>query len=322
MEAIVFGGSGFIGSHLCRALLEKYPDDEIHIVDLRAPLVREERVHWVNADVRRKFSMQATNVRHVFNLAAVHRTPGHEDHEYFDTNVAGAEHVTAFCEAVGAKSLVFTSSISVYGPCEELVDESHDLRPTSAYGKSKLAAEEIYREWAGGGNGDRKLRIVRPAVIFGPGEAGNFTRLAKALARRRFVYPGRRDTIKACGYVDELIRSMWFALDRPEAELIYNFAYPQRYTISQICDEMCDVLDVPHVRRALPPWAVQATVAILDRVGNAIGPVGKLGTRVMKLVESTNVYPAELLRCGYVFESDLNSALHDWYKRPPVGDLR
>ena len=34
----------------------------------------------------------------VFNFAAVHRTPGHEDHEYFETNINGAENVVAFAE--------------------------------------------------------------------------------------------------------------------------------------------------------------------------------------------------------------------------------
>ena len=34
----------------------------------------------------------------IFNFAAVHRTPGHEDHEYFETNIRGAENVVAFAE--------------------------------------------------------------------------------------------------------------------------------------------------------------------------------------------------------------------------------
>jgi hypothetical protein len=46
---------------------------------------------------------------------------------------------------------------------------------------------------------------VRPGVVHGLAERGNFTR---ALKGRRFVYPGRTDTVKACGYVDDLISSM------------------------------------------------------------------------------------------------------------------
>ena len=56
----------------------------------------------------------------IFNFAAVHRTPGHEDHEYFETNIRGAENVVAFAEKWNIKKIVFTSSIAPYGAAEEL----------------------------------------------------------------------------------------------------------------------------------------------------------------------------------------------------------
>lgn len=56
----------------------------------------------------------------IFNFAAVHRTPGHEDHEYFETNIRGAENVVAFAEKWNIKKIVFTSCIAPYGAAEEL----------------------------------------------------------------------------------------------------------------------------------------------------------------------------------------------------------
>jgi hypothetical protein len=47
---------------------------------------------------------------------------------------------------------------------------------------------------------------LQAAVIFGAGEGGNFTRLAKLLQKVFFVYPGRKDTIKACFYVKIFFR--------------------------------------------------------------------------------------------------------------------
>ncbi len=52
----------------------------------------------------------------VYNLAAVHTTPGHEDWEYFWTNVWGAIHICEFATRVDARMVFFTSSISTYGP--------------------------------------------------------------------------------------------------------------------------------------------------------------------------------------------------------------
>ena len=69
----------------------------------------------------------------IFNFAAVHRTPGHEDHEYFETNIRGAENVEAFAEKWNIKKIVFTSSIAPYGAAEELKKETTLPTPNTAY---------------------------------------------------------------------------------------------------------------------------------------------------------------------------------------------
>ena len=79
----------------------------------------------------------------IFNLAAVHREPGHEPFEYYDTNLAGAENVCSWATTVNCSRLVFTSSISPYGPSENLKDEDSQPAPDTPYGSSKLAAEYI-----------------------------------------------------------------------------------------------------------------------------------------------------------------------------------
>ena len=68
----------------------------------------------------------------IFNFAAVHRTPGHEDHEYFETNIRGAENVVAFAEKWNIKKVVFTSSIAPYGAAEELKKETTLPTPNTA----------------------------------------------------------------------------------------------------------------------------------------------------------------------------------------------
>ena len=86
----------------------------------------------------------------IFNFAAVHRTPGHEDHEYFEMNIRGAENVVAFAEKWNIKKIVFTSSIEPYGAAEELKKEPTLPTPNTAYGISKLVAEKIHEKWQNG----------------------------------------------------------------------------------------------------------------------------------------------------------------------------
>ena len=142
----------------------------------------------------------------IFNFAAVHRTPGHEDHEYFETNIRGAENVVAFAEKWNIKKIVFTSSIAPYGAAEELKKETTLPTPNTAYGISKLVTEKIHEKWQNGDAAHHQLTIVRPGVVFGKGENGNFTRLYWAIRGHKFAYPSRKDTIKGCIYVKELVR--------------------------------------------------------------------------------------------------------------------
>lgn len=51
-----------------------------------------------------------------------------------------------------------------------------------------------------------ELTIVRPGIVYGKGEHGNMTRLYRGQKKGYFFYAGRKDTIKACIYVKELVR--------------------------------------------------------------------------------------------------------------------
>ncbi|MCK0206419.1 NAD-dependent epimerase/dehydratase family protein [Starkeya koreensis] len=309
---IVFGGAGFIGTHLLERLAHTGRYGRVISYDIRAAKAPVAGVEYVTGDVREPISLDGDlSGAEIYNLAAIHTTPGHEDWEYFWTNVLGASHVCDFASRIGTTFLLFTASISVYGPSEEPVDEGTPPAPVSAYGRSKFQAEGIHRSWVENGS-DRQLVIVRPAVIFGPGEGGNFTKLASLLARKRFVYPGRRETIKSCGYVEELVDSMEFARDLNRRTFTYNFSYPERTTSEHICNAF-----VRAAGFAAPRWVVPLPLMLAAAFGFEI--LGKLGLRtsinrerVLKLARSTNVLPTALVEAGYRYRTDVESALRDW----------
>ena len=317
--ALLFGGAGFIGSHLAASLVARGEDVVVADTTVTALVPG---VRYVHCDVRQEIPVDLVGrADTVYNLAAVHRVPGHEDHEYFDTNVAGAHNVVAYCVAADVSSLVFTSSISVYGPTEEPRDERSELSPTTAYGHSKRAAEEIHCAWAVSGP-DRRLVIVRPAVVFGAGEGGNFTRLARALRNRTFVYPGRSDTVKSCGYVGELVRTMQWALEQGERQLLYNFCYPEAYTTRQICEAFNRVGGLPKPPLTIPARPMMAVGRAFGRLEAAGLRTGIHPERVAKLMLSTFIRPGVLVERGYDFETDLDEGLRRWHESPPAGAFR
>ncbi len=316
--AVVFGGGGFIGRHLVRVLADRHPG-EVMVADVGPGSEEVPGVRYVECDVRQPIGDLGSEPPDVvYNLAAVHRVPGHEDREYFETNVPGAEHVTDWCRDRRVTRLVFSSSISVYGPSEEPRLESSPPRPTTAYGTSKLAAEGVHRAWAEEGD-SRHLVTVRPGVVFGPGENGNFTRLARALRSHRFAYPGRRDAVKACGYVGELVRTMDFALGLGRPSFLYNFCYPTPYTTEDICQAFREVGGLPRPLGTIPLRPMLLAGRAFEALGSAGLETGIGRDRIMKLVRSTSITPRALLDAGYRFETDLGEGLRRWRDAPPAG---
>jgi len=322
---VIFGGTGFIGSHLAQTLARENRAATIFLCDIAPPRPAfkfDDRVCYVPADVRKPIAApdlpEAVDL--VVNLAAIHREPGHELHEYYETNLLGAENVCEFAERTNCRNLIFTSSIAPYGPSEAEKTEESIPTPVSAYGGSKLAAEKIHIGWQRADKG-RRLVIVRPGVVFGPGEGGNVSRLVKATIRRYFLYMGNRQTRKAGGYVKELAYTMLWALDRlPESGgvLLYNFSMAKTPTVEEYVETACRVAGIQRYVPMVPYPLLLAASYGIEAVTRPLGikqPVSPV--RIRKLVRSNNIQPAVLLREGYQYRYDLEAAMRDWKNDRP-----
>lgn len=311
--AIVFGGAGFIGSHLLSHLVSTGEYGKLVCADIQAPRFIVPGVQYLQVDVRKPVPVDlCPGVTEIYNLAAVHVTPGYEDWEYYWTNVLGATHICDFARRLGVERIVFTSSISVYGSTEEIKDEDSPLTPDSAYGCSKLCAEKIHRLWQSERPEERRLVIARPAVIYGYTERGNFTRLAHLLRKGRFIYPGRTDTIKACGYVKDMVRSMRFMLDRPEAQITYNFCHAERYSMAQICASFSRVAGYAQPKLTVPLTPMLFAGWVFERMAKMGLKTSINRARVMKLVRSNNIAPKRLAELGFSYSYSLDASLEDW----------
>ena len=326
MNYIIFGGSGFIGTHLIKLLkAEVVKDgDQIYDLDIVMPgeegvvpgiVERIEGVNYIRLDVRReiKFDFTPTKDDIIFNLAAVHRTPGHLDKEYFQTNILGAERVTEFAEKHGINKILFTSSIAPYGAAEQLKKETTLPMPNSPYGISKLVAEKIHTIWQVK-DPNRALTIVRPGVVYGKGEHGNFTRLYWGIRKRYFFYTGRRDTIKACIYVKELVRFMKYRMidNNFKGVDVFNCTFEPAYTIEQICNTIMKATGMEHFIPLVNGKLLMDTAKIVGPLGGK--KVGIHPDRVKKLMVSTNISGEKLRQSGYQFHFTFEESIRDWYK--------
>ena len=195
----ILGGAGFVGERLATVLqAEGY---HVRIVDMVPP--ESEGFTHRRADVRDRDSVAAAleGADVVYNLAAVHRDDVKPVSLYDDVNVNGAVNVCDVCREVGVAQVIFTSSVAVYGHATLETSEEEVPEPSNAYGRSKLGAEEVYREWQEEERARRSLVIVRPTVVFGERNRGNVYYLLRQIMTRRFVMVGNGRNRKSMAYV-------------------------------------------------------------------------------------------------------------------------
>lgn len=319
--AIVFGGSGFVGTHLIHYLLETGAYDTIVISDLVAPTVEHASIASIPCDVRepinpapfQAFTKDAKVT--IYNLAAICRIPGYPDRDYFETNIRGADNVCAFAVAIGCRNIVFTGSMAIYGASESEKREDTLPQPDNPYGISKLVAEHIHRTWHAAGP-DRNLHILRPGIIFGKGENANFTRLYRGIARGYFFYPGRRDTRKASIYVKDVAALCHHFGEKAETDFaIYNLVYPRPNTIEEICRTLASVTGRRAPWLTIPTWMLMAVSNLLQLMAALIGKrdISFHPDRVRKMMISTNVIGEKLKAAGLELRYSLEEGLEDWF---------
>lgn len=333
---VIFGGTGFIGLHLAQTLLANAPESKVVLVDVNPPrdgsyaarmqeALDSGRATFIKHDIRNPIeASQVGPVDIVCNLAAVHREPGHRPEEYFQTNIHGAENVCAFASAVGASLLVFTSSISVYGSTEAVKTEESLTVPETPYGSSKLVAETIHRAWQSAAPG-RRLIILRPGVVFGPGEMGNVTRLVRSLVKGYFVYMGNRMTRKAGGYVKELCEVIRFAIDHQirsgENMTLLNFSTSPTSSMEDFVNTIRGVAKIGRRPASLPRGLLVGLSYPIDAIAKTLNikqPISPV--RIRKLFRSTNIEAKRLQALGYEYRFTLKEAFEDW-KRDVPGDF-
>ena len=283
---VVSGGSGFIGTHLIKELLTH--NHELVNLDINAPIDQEQESFHFLCDVRQPFPTKyGKDAQAIFNLAAVHRTPGHPPNEYFETNILGAQNVCDFARANSINTIVFTSSIAVYGTYEAQKNEETLPMPDIPYGISKLSAEHIHKVWYNEDPENRRLIIIRPGVVFGKHEKGNFTRLINSISKGYFFYPGRTDTRKGCIYVKDLVQLILNRIANNESRVeTINASYEPSPKISTIVESIKKQTKKGSITLNLPPLALILASRVLF---NVFGKKSFHPDRIKKLMISNDI---------------------------------
>ncbi len=316
--AIIFGGSGYIGTNMILFFLKKQIFDRYIVCDIQPPEehMGKDEVSYIEVDIRNpiKFKIEAVNVDSswIFNFAAIHREPGHQEREYFDTNVPGARHVVNFAEENDIKNIFFTSSIAPYGQSNKERTEYSQIYPDTPYGVSKALAEEIHNSWLNEKN-ERRLIIVRPGVIFGGKDPGNVYVMIRAIRRGTFVLPNSGKIQKAHGYIEGLLESILFTMNKTTSSILYNYAENPSVSLKEmisITKKECNYKR-PIFRLSLKLLiGASYFIRIISKLTGRKTKIHPI--RVKKAGLSTNIIPQYLIENKFEFKYNYREALKHW----------
>ena len=286
----VIGGSGFVGTNLCRQLSLKQQDFEI--IDLKMSNQFSEKCKI--ADVRDVDTLRKTITGDVVvNLAAVHRDDVRDKTEYQRTNVDGAENVASVCEEKGIDKIVFTSTVAVYGFAEPGTDESGAINPFNEYGRTKFEAEEKLRTWQA--KSENSLIIVRPTVIFGEGNRGNVFNLLNQIASGKFLMIGKGQNKKSMAYIGNIVSFLETCIATDQKYGVYNYVDTPDLTMNELVSQVrAKLKGKTGVGPRLPYWLGIILGYTADLVAKLTGknlPVSSI--RVKKFASSTEFKSAK-----------------------------
>ena len=206
-KVFVTGGSGFVGRHLLRAL-----------ADRRVASVSARRELAPDADWRDLLAGKAA-VIHLAGAAheRAEQLEANGDYEALHrVNALATERLAREAAAAGVERFVFLSTIGVCGDQTTgapFSDESAPA-PCSLYARSKLEAERLLAKVSG--ETGLQVTVLRPTLVYGPGNAGNFLRLLKAVKRGLPLPFGRVRNRRTLTYVGNLVSAILAVVDEKD----------------------------------------------------------------------------------------------------------
>jgi GlcNAc-P-P-Und epimerase len=267
---LVTGSAGFIGGHVCKALI----DAGYHVLGLDLEPAVIEHAAYIHriCDIRdsealitafREFGPVA-----VIHLAARTDLDGQSVSDY-DSNTVGTTNVLSALRATTLTSrLICTSSQLV---CKIGYTPSHDrdFAPDTAYGESKVLTEQICRSEDGGG---AEWCIVRPTTIWGPRMNPHYLRFFKLIRRGLYFQIGSEPRFKSYGYVGNTAHQFLQLLTAPAASIhrkVFYLADYEPLDLNAWASAFARELGAPAIRR-LP----RAVATIGARVGDLFVKLG------------------------------------------------
>jgi nucleoside-diphosphate-sugar epimerase len=224
-RVLVIGGAGYVGSALVKRLLDSEFRvsvlDAMHFGDSPLAGVKgHPNLRLICDDFRNIAALTHAmgEAKSVIHLGGLVGDPACaiDPQLTLDVNVTATKFVGEIAKACGVRRLIFASSCSVYGACEQIVDEDSRLNPQSLYARSKVASEVVLSAL---NSSDFAVTRLRFATIYGISGRTRFDLVinllcAKAVREGAITVFGA-DQWRPFVHVDDVARAIAIALQAP-----------------------------------------------------------------------------------------------------------
>jgi len=313
----VTGASGFVGTILCRRLLER-GTDVTGIVRKDGASPFPDNAHYRQIAIgdigpATDWAVALADVQTFFHLAArvhvMHDTSANPLTEFRQVNTLATTHLAREAAANGVKRLVYVSTIKVNG------EETHDgsrfapsdvPAPQDPYAISKWEAEQELHRIAG--ETGLEVVVVRPPLVYGPDVKGNFAQMLSAVARS-FPLPFTSATnMRSLVYVENLVDALIACATHPAA-------VGQTYLISDGEDVSTpDLLSRLATALGVSPRLFPFPLMLLRLAGTLVGKTAQLERLLGSLQVDSDKIRRELNWVPpYTLQQGLQ-ATADWYR--------
>ena len=324
MKVLVTGGTGFVGRHLVRTLIEKGALVRM-LVRMTSNIKEFEKlgVELVHGDITERASLHgiAEDINIVYHLAAMGHVSAISRAAYqksFDINVNGTKNLAEECCNYKIDRFIHFSSTAAMGLIRKpLVDETVPCQPSTPYQRTKYESEQIalsYWEEKG-----LSAVILRPCMIYGDGGTGEFAKICRLIKRGLFPKIGTGKNLTPIVHVKDVVRAATLAGDKGKPGEIYLIASSKSFELNEIRRLILKYLNVVRPYPYIPYNVARSGTYCLEMMAKLFKFTPIVTSKNIESTVTDRVFSISKAtdELGYVPKVDLGYGIKEtikWYK--------
>ena len=332
-KILITGATGFIGGFIVDEALNR--NMEVWVAVRKSSSrqwLTDERINFIELNLSSQSDLEKQladmSFDYIVHAAGVTKSLNVED--FYRINTEGTKNLVRALLALKmpVRKFVYVSSLSVYGPVREQqpyteILESDTPQPNTAYGKSKLAAEEFLRTTLlETHNAECSIPyvILRPTGVYGPRERDYFL-MAKSIKNHTDFAVGYKPQDITFVYVTDVVQAIFLAIESDISGRSYFLSDGEVYRSTTFSDLIRKELGNPWwIRITAPLWVLRLVTFFGEHISHITGKISALNNDKYNIMKQRNwrcdITPA-IEELGYrpqvKLKEGVRRAIH-WYK--------